>query len=236
MARKKLTNSQIITQFIDKYSTLYNYSLVNYVNATTEVDIICSIHGIFEQKPDKHKRGQGCPKCGGTSKSNTKSVIVEFNEIHHNLYNYSLVNYVNAKSKVDIICSIHGIFEQTPNSHKNGRGCSKCADEKKEKFHTIETYRNKKTTLYYIQILDNTFKIGLTIRGLTSRYTSDELKKIKVIKEWTFEDGAKAFVVEKQILNENKQSKYTGPKLLNSGHTEMFNTDIYSNILKGICQ
>lgn len=41
-------------------------------------------------------------------------------------YDYSLVNYINAITKIKIICPIHGIFEQTPNSHMNGSGCRKC--------------------------------------------------------------------------------------------------------------
>lgn len=35
--------------------------------------------------------------------------------------------YINNRTKVKIICPIHGIFEQKPNDHMNGRGCSKCA-------------------------------------------------------------------------------------------------------------
>jgi hypothetical protein len=37
-----------------------------------------------------------------------------------------LVEYKNAKTKVKIICKEHGTFEQTPDSHLSGRGCSQC--------------------------------------------------------------------------------------------------------------
>jgi len=47
--------------------------------------------------------------------------------IHNRFYDYSSVNYVNARKKVTIKCPIHGRFEQTPHDHKNKkRGCSKC--------------------------------------------------------------------------------------------------------------
>lgn len=41
----------------------YDYSKVKYVNAHTNVIIICPIHGEFLQSPNNHKRGQNCPLC-----------------------------------------------------------------------------------------------------------------------------------------------------------------------------
>ena len=43
-------------------------------------------------------------------------------------YDYSKVEYINAKTKVCIICPIHGEFWQTPYQHLNlKQGCSKCS-------------------------------------------------------------------------------------------------------------
>ena len=52
---------------------------------------------------------------------------------HGNKYDYSLVIYVNADTKVKIICPEHGIFEQRSSSHINGSGCPMCNDSKGEK-------------------------------------------------------------------------------------------------------
>ncbi|MCK9447291.1 hypothetical protein M0Q50_10610 [bacterium] len=46
---------------------------------------------------------------------------------HKNKYDYSLVEYINNRTKIKIICPIHGIFEQYAGSHIRGFGCSKCA-------------------------------------------------------------------------------------------------------------
>lgn len=46
-----------------KHGDKYDYSLVNYINNTTKVKIICPIHGEFEQPPHHHKRGGECKKC-----------------------------------------------------------------------------------------------------------------------------------------------------------------------------
>jgi hypothetical protein len=58
----------------------------------------------------------------------TEQFIQMANAIHNNRYDYSLVNYINARIKIKIICSIHGIFEQTPDNHLH-HGCCTCAHE-----------------------------------------------------------------------------------------------------------
>jgi len=58
--------------------------------------------------------------------SNTEKFIEKANIIHSNKYNYSLVNYKNANTKVKIICEEHNEFEQTPYKHLKKQGCPKC--------------------------------------------------------------------------------------------------------------
>lgn len=57
----------------------------------------------------------------------TEQFIKEIQYVHGNIYDYSLVNYINNHTKVCIICSDHGIFKQRPNHHLGGSGCPKCA-------------------------------------------------------------------------------------------------------------
>lgn len=63
--------------------------------------------------------------------TDTKSFIEKASQIHNNYYDYSKVNYVNSKTKVIIICPIHGEFEQTPENHLRGHKCKKCTDQEK---------------------------------------------------------------------------------------------------------
>jgi len=49
--------------------------------------------------------------------------------VHGSLYDYSKVSYLNAETKVCIICSKHGKFYQIPITHLYGHGCKLCADE-----------------------------------------------------------------------------------------------------------
>lgn len=55
--------------------------------------------------------------------------ILEANVIHNNYFDYSKVDYVNNKTKVEIGCKIHGYFFQTPSNHLNSKaGCIFCGN------------------------------------------------------------------------------------------------------------
>ena len=59
-------------------------------------------------------------------KLTTEEFIKRSEIIHRDKYDYSLVDYINSKYKVKIICPIHGEFSQTPNNHLQKYGCFKC--------------------------------------------------------------------------------------------------------------
>lgn len=65
-----------------------------------------------------------------TSKK-TELFIAKARKIHGDRYDYSSVNYINAKKYVTIICSDHGNFEQTPSNHLSNYNCQKCANNLK---------------------------------------------------------------------------------------------------------
>ncbi len=62
-------------------------------------------------------------------KLTTEEFIKKSNEIHNNKYNYSKSEYIGSNKKINIICSIHGIFSQDASEHLRGRGCIKCATQ-----------------------------------------------------------------------------------------------------------
>lgn len=126
------TNIEFINKSIDVHGDKYTYEKVNYVNTTTKVVIMCTKHGYFKQKPYHHIEGQGCPLCSG-NKNGTDIFINKSIDIHGDKYDYSLVNYNGVKTKVKIMCKIHGEFEQSPSIHLNGGGCKKCKYSKGEK-------------------------------------------------------------------------------------------------------
>ncbi len=68
---KFIENARIVHE--DKY----DYSLVDYINALTYVTIICPKHGDFEQTPNKHLYGQGCPRCINKTEGLLFSILKE---------------------------------------------------------------------------------------------------------------------------------------------------------------
>ena len=131
-----LSQRSYITEFIEKAKEIhgdkYDYSKVEYITAQTKVIIRCKEHGEFEQRPNCHLRGAGCRICANLHLSLIKkSNIIEFTEksqeVHSDKYDYSKVEYINSQTKVIITCKEHGDFEQVPNSHLKGNGCSKCS-------------------------------------------------------------------------------------------------------------
>ncbi len=62
-------------------------------------------------------------------KFDTNDFISKARQLHGNKYDYTKVVYVNSRTKVEVICPKHGVFEQLPSSHLSGNGCPKCARE-----------------------------------------------------------------------------------------------------------
>lgn len=126
--------SRVNTQeaFIQKSNQIHNgkydYSLVQYVKSSEKVKIICSKHGVFEQTPNKHLAGHGCPICAiNQKKVGNGEFISRAVSIHGSLYDYTKVEYVRSNSPVVIICPKHGMFKQTPHEHVTlQHGCPKC--------------------------------------------------------------------------------------------------------------
>lgn len=65
-----------------------------------------------------------------TKRSTNEEFIEKARKVHGDKYDYSKVEYKNARTKVCIICKKHGEFWQTPDHHLRGKGCRKCAEEK----------------------------------------------------------------------------------------------------------
>jgi hypothetical protein len=53
----------LIKSFINVHGEKYDYNKVIYKSAHTKIKIICPIHDEFEQTPNNHKNGNGCPIC-----------------------------------------------------------------------------------------------------------------------------------------------------------------------------
>lgn len=133
----KDTKDTFIQKAREVHGDRYDYSRVLYIDSYSNVEIYCFKHaGVFFQRPNNHLKGKiGCLECSKEkfieSRSyTTEDFVRQAKKIHGDRYDYSIVEYINWKTKVSIICKKHGVFNQVALSHKQGRGCPKCKSEK----------------------------------------------------------------------------------------------------------
>lgn len=151
--KKKITTEQFIKKAKNIFSD-YDYSKTTYVNSYTQIKVICKLHGEFNSYPSIFLKGEGCPVCIPrretiiNKEKEKNKFIIKANKIHNNKYNYDLVNYINNKTKVKIICPKHGAFFQTPDKHLHGNGCSKCIGRNRTTEETIKDIENMYPSMY----------------------------------------------------------------------------------------
>ena len=148
---KKITKTleTFINEAREIHGNKYDYSKFIYTGINKKGIIICPVNHEFEQTPSNHLSGQGCRKCGRIVCANKQrktldKFIEDARKMHGDKYDYSLVNYVMAHTKVCIICPSNHKFWQPPNQHIHGAGCPYC-------FNTI----SKKENIF----LDNYLKL-----------------------------------------------------------------------------
>lgn len=241
-----------INQAIEIHGDKYDYSLVEYKSSHAKIKIICKVHGVFEQSASGHLVGRGCRICGGWVKSNTEEFILKANKKHKSNFDYSLVNYVNAKTNVKIVCRIHGCFEQTPNNHLNSKICCPLCENQQIKerllknpvgwnYNLWEEAGNKSKNfdsfkVYIIKCWNNTeefYKIGKTYRKVKERFHNEiEMPyNFMVVKEITGQ-ALEISKLENYLKNKNKNHKYM-PKIIFEGKHECYlQLEDYENIFK----
>lgn len=144
--REKSSTVKFIAKARSIHGDRYSYNDVNYVNDRVKVKILCSCHGSFEQSPTHHLQGKGCKKCSRQHTPTTEEFILRANDVHGNKYDYSMVEYKNAHSKINIKCKMHGYFNQSANSHIRGIGCPLCSG-RKMKYAYLHAIENDNTAV-----------------------------------------------------------------------------------------
>lgn len=148
---KKLNTEQFIEKAKCVHGDRYDYSLSRYEKAHSKIDIVCSLHGLFRQAPTSHLGGNGCPQCAEVARTsykrklNTKKFIERSVAVHGDKFNYSLTKYVDCHTRLTIVCSAHGEFNQRPHDHLKGYGCPLCKGEK------ISNSKKKITTGIFVE-------------------------------------------------------------------------------------
>lgn len=109
--------------------------LTEYNGDKNYITVKCLIDGnVWKTKPRWLMKGVGCQICydrrrGDKTRFSVDKFIEKARKVHGDKYDYSKVEYKNNKTKVCIICPVHGEFEMRPDHHLSGQGCPKCANK-----------------------------------------------------------------------------------------------------------
>lgn len=180
--------------------------------------------------------GSGCPKCGRLSSSSTKlkeggiKFFQKVNDVHGDIYDYSLFIYNGLHVNSSIICKKHGVFNQSPVSHLNGSGCPDCAHY---------GYSNNKEGYIYILVISNgNIKfIGYGKTNYIERRIKQHINKLhkqgySILEKYIFkmDSGTHASIIETKIKNDlpSIKSNIIGFKREN---TQFSNLDAILNII-----
>ena len=224
----------------------YDYSKSLYTGTKNNIIVICPIHGEFNVNSGSHMYGTECNRCVKERSRLTKDEFLKkCNEIHGSRYNYNLVDYVNTRTGVIIICEDHGNFTMTPHQHiYQSQNCPTCSNNVRmtllRKFKFTST-SNINSILYCVLVYnkyEKFIKFGVTTIGVDLR-----LKKFKNFYNieilYTFADDIKIISsIENEILTSKifKKFQHT-PMIKVAGYTECCSLEILKNIkLKEYCE
>lgn len=215
-------NIDYITECTKIHNNKYLYENSIFTGLKKYINIECIKHGQFRQLAYKHLNGQGCKKCHDESSRITQHEFIIRSKIkHNNIYDYSLVKYINSSTKIKILCEKHGIFEQTPNNHLiQGKGCKLCKNRNISKLEiswldsiNIKQELRHKTikingNIYHVDALDNENKIIYEFYGDYWHGNPIKFQKNNVNKSNNKKFGD---LYNKTILRENilKENGYT---------------------------
>lgn len=111
----------------------FDYSSTIYINSTTKVNIHCNTcHKNFDQSPNAHANGNGCPHCATAKRScrklTTEQFIQKAQAVHGvGKFDYSQTTYSGNRKKLKIKCNgCLQVFEQFASNHMKGFGCQNC--------------------------------------------------------------------------------------------------------------
>lgn len=151
-------------------------------------------------------------------RKDTEWFINEARKIHGDKYDYSKAVYTNNKTKVCIICPIHGEFYQTPKNHiTNKQGCPQCGKEyaqtwRKGNFkHFLENVHAKFGDTFSYPSIENEFentKNKITIKcnkcgNVFIKIAADHLSSDKGGCKQCFKNSFKQYLAYEDLLKYN---------------------------------
>jgi len=130
--------------------------------------------------------------------------------------------YLGKEYKATFRCQCGFRWEAFVSKVLQKTGCPSCASRGFNK--------NTSAILYYLRVVHPVlgvfYKVGVTNRTVEQRFQSWDLSLITVINTVRYKHGADALNAERFVLENYKEFKHSGEKVLSSGNTELFTKDV----------
>ena len=211
---KKFTQEQWLDRAKVVHGSKYDYSEVKYINASTDVTIKCNICGnVFDQNPNKHLRGQGCPKCRySKARQTVRARYGVDNPMQSEAVKQKLQRSCQAKYGTDNPMQSEAVKQRQKRTVRDKYGTDTYSQTEECKAKVKQTSKAKYGTEAYSQTEECKEKVRQTSRakyGTDNPMQSDEVKlKLKetvrdrygtdsYMQTDDFSDKSKATLVEK---------------------------------------
>lgn len=129
----QITDEDFKERVYERFQDRFIY-LDKYVNMKTPMRIVCREHGEFLQAPNLHlKSSGGCPKCGKINTGNKLRKTTEMfkqeveEKFGKGIYDFTNTEYINAKTKLEVLCLICGNITEKIAETFLRHGCKTCA-------------------------------------------------------------------------------------------------------------
>lgn len=122
---ERMSDEDYLKKVESRFGETFQLDLITFNG--DNVTVFCESHGEFSKNRHDFLRSKGCPVCA-RKKTSVECWVKSCQEIHNNVFDYSLVEELRGNKPVPIICKEHGVFNQNPIRHKAGaNGCKPCS-------------------------------------------------------------------------------------------------------------
>ncbi len=105
--------SKCVSVHGDKYSYDLIKSYEYNIYYRSKIDIICKVHGKFNQELRKHLKGSGCKKCVKEALMHSnENAMARIESLHPGKFTFENFKYNGIYNNVKINCIIHGMIEK----------------------------------------------------------------------------------------------------------------------------
>ena len=182
-------NSSDLEKFIKKannfHKNKYDYTSSIYSLSKIPIEIFCKKHEkFFNQTPNDHLQGKGCPDCGKEKSIETNTYLTSeiirnrCQEVWGEAYDYSKTTWENVNTKIKVRCFIHGYFQIDFYNHVGlKRGCRKCGYRMRQKQDEWLLHEN-------IPNDDEHREVTIKFKDGTRVYSDGYIKKTKTVYEF----------------------------------------------------